>query len=370
MVRIRPFEEGDTARLLAIEKVCPHGNEQCAVGVDKKSSITARYALYDNWNVLVAEEDDEDEAGAGEVGGWIGWTAKQSPTQQEPYVYLAEVMVHPDFRRKGVATTLVNEAEQHAQETGSSHLYCYIYGPNDASKALFEKLGYSSKRALKSCAVTAYKKAAIAAEDYTIERVTIRDIPAVVRLINEYYAGYAHFAPYTPEGFASYLTGIPGYGLEQFWVAREKEAEGGNVVACAGLWDWSVLAELCYTNEPRLWKVMRALLGFLSLFGQMPRIPAEGEYFRVYFMTDYAFEPDHAAAMSALINALNNFVLDANRDFFVANLDPDDPLVDVLKKFKPQIDTWQIYAKALGPEGELELPTFSPFYVDIRDCIL
>ena len=83
MVRIRPFEEGDTARLLAIEKVCPHGNEQCAVGVDKKSSITARYALYDNWNVLVAEEDDEDEAGAGEVGGWIGWTAKQSPTQQE-----------------------------------------------------------------------------------------------------------------------------------------------------------------------------------------------------------------------------------------------------------------------------------------------
>jgi hypothetical protein len=85
MVHIRPFEEGDTARLLAIEKVCPHGNEQCAVGVDKKSSITARYALYDNWNVLVAEADedeDEEEAGAGGVGGWIGWTVKQSPTQQ------------------------------------------------------------------------------------------------------------------------------------------------------------------------------------------------------------------------------------------------------------------------------------------------
>jgi ribosomal protein S18 acetylase RimI-like enzyme len=372
MVHIRPFEEGDTARLLAIEKLCPHGNEQCAVGVDKKSSVTARYALYDNWNVLVAEADDEAEAeaGEGEVGGWIGWTVKHSPTQQEPYVYLAEVMVHPDFRRKGVATSLVNEAEQCAHETGASHLYCYIYGPNDASKALFERLGYSSMRTLKSCALTAYKKATIAEEQYTIERVTTRDIPAVVRLINDYYAGYAHFAPYTPEGFASYLTGITGYGLEQFWVAREQEADGGNVVACAGLWDWSALAEMCYTNEPRLWKVMRALYGFLSLFGRMPRIPAEGEFFRVYFMTDYAFEPDHAAAMSALINALNNVVLDANRDFFVANLDPDDPLLDVLKKFKPQIDTWQIYAKALGPEGELELPAFSPFYVDIRDCIL
>ncbi len=362
IVQIRPFEEGDNARLLAIEKLCPHGNEQCAVGVEKKSSITARYALYDNWNVLVAEEEEEGS----EIGGWIGWTVKQSPKQKERYVYLAEVMVHPDFRRKGVATSLVNEAEQHAQETGSNHLYCYIYGPNDASKALFEKLGYSSMRALKSCALTVYKKAAIA-EHYTIERVTKRDIPAVVRLINEYYAGYAHFAPYTPEGFVSYLNGLPGYGLEQFWVAHEKEAEG-KIVACAGLWDWSVLAEMCYTNEPRLWKVMRALLGFLSLFGRMPKIPAEGEYFRVYFMTDHAFVPEHADAISALINSFNNFVLDANRDYFAANLDPDDPLAEVLKKFKPQIDPWHIFAKAI--EGEGELPAFSPFYVDIRDCIL
>jgi ribosomal protein S18 acetylase RimI-like enzyme len=359
MVHIRPFEEEDAARLLAIDKLCPHGNEQCAVGVDK-SSITARYALYDNWNVLVAEEED------GAVGGWIGWTVKQSSVQQEPYVYLVEVMVHPDFRRTGVATALTHAVEKQAQETGSKHLYSYIYGPNDASKALSEKLGYASMRALKSCAVTAYKKAAIA-ENYTIERVTIRDIPAVVRLINRYYAGHTHFAPYSPEGFASHLIGIPGYGLEQFWVAREKEAEG-TVVACAGLWDWSVLAEMCYTKEPRMWKVMRALLGFLSLFGRMPRIPAEGEYFKVYFMTDYAFVPDHADAMSALIGSFNNIVLDANRDFFVANLDPDDPLGAVLKKFKPQIDTWQIYAKAIEPGGEL--PAFTPFYVDIRDCIL
>ncbi|MGC9445129.1 MAG: GNAT family N-acetyltransferase, partial [Candidatus Methanospirareceae archaeon] len=206
MVRIRPYEAGDNARLLAIEKLCPHGNEQCAVGVDKKSDVTARYALYDNWNVLVAE--DEDDA----VGGWIGWTVKQSSVQQESYVYLAEVMVHPDFRRKGMATTLVKEAEQQAQEKGSNYLYCYIYGPNDASKALFENLGYANMRALKSCALTAYKKEVITA-NYTIERATIRDIPAVVRLINEYNAGSAHFAPYTPDGFASYLNGIPGYGL-------------------------------------------------------------------------------------------------------------------------------------------------------------
>jgi hypothetical protein len=30
MVSIRPFEEGDNARLLDIEKLCPQGNEKYA----------------------------------------------------------------------------------------------------------------------------------------------------------------------------------------------------------------------------------------------------------------------------------------------------------------------------------------------------
>jgi hypothetical protein len=184
MVSIRPFAEGDNARLLDIEKLCPQGNEKYAMGVDK-SDIIARYELYDN-------------------------------------------------------------------------------------------------------------------------------------LINDYYTGRAHFVPYTPESFESYVKGIPAYGLENFLVVKDE----GKVVACAGLWDCSVLGDMCYTKEPLIWKVMRGVFGFLSLFGKMPWIPAEGEYFKGYYVTDHAF--------------------------------------------KPQIDTWHVFAKAF--EGELlEL---SPLYIDIRDCIL
>ncbi len=97
-------------------------------------------------------------------------------------------MVHPEFRKREIATKLVTEAEKNARETGSSHIYCYIFEPNDASKALFEKLGYSNKGEFKPCAISAYKKANIA-QKFKIESINKNDIPDVVSLINDYYTG-------------------------------------------------------------------------------------------------------------------------------------------------------------------------------------
>ena len=354
MVTIRPFEDGDNATMLDIEKLCPQGNEKNAMGIDKSPDAIARYKLYDNWKVLVAEEE-------GAVVGWIGWTVKRDPIQEEQYVYIAEVIVHPEYQRRGIATKLVTEAETDARETGSDYICCYIFEPNGVSQALFGRLGYSNMGEFKSCAISAYKKVNIA-QKFEIERINKNDINDVVSLINDYYAGRAHFIPYTPESFESYVTGIPAYGLENFWVVKD----GGSIVACAGLWDCSVLGDVCCTKVPLAWKVMRGVFGFLSLFAKMPKIPAEGEYFKTHHVTDHAFEPKSSDAMSNLIGYFNNILFDARRDFFLSFLDPNDPLFEIIKKFKPDIDTWYVFAKAI----ERELPEFSPFYVDIRDTIL
>ena len=354
MVSIRPFEDGDNATMLEIEKLCPQGNEKYAMGVDKSPDAIARYKLYDDWKVLVAEEE-------GEVVGWIGWTVKHDSIQGEQYVYLAEVIVHPEYQRRGIATKLVMEVEKNARETESDHIYCYIFEPNDSSQALFGQLGYSNLSEFKPCAISAYRKVNITQKS-EIERINKNDINDVVRLINDYYAGRAHFIPYTPESFESYVNGIPAYGLENFWVVKD----AGSVVACAGLWDCSVLGDMCYTKVPLAWKVMRGVFGFLSLFGKTPKIPAEGEYFKVHYVIDHAFEPEGSDAMSNLIGYFNNILVDARRDFFTPFLDQNDPLFEIIKKFKPQADTWYVFAKAIGRE----LPEFNPFYVDIRDTIL
>lgn len=354
MVSIRPFEEHDNTAMLNIEKLCTQGNEKLAMGVDKSPDIVARYKLYDNWQVLVAQE-------AGKIAGWIGWTVKRDPTKGEQFAYVVEIMVHPEFRRKGIATKLISEAERNIREIGSTHIYCLIIEQNSASKALFEKLGYSKMKDIKTCALSVFKKVAIA-QKYKIEHINKNEIRGVVNLINEYRSGRTHFVPFTPESFESYINKIPGYGLENFWVMKEN----GNILACAGLWDCSVLQKMCFTKEPFMWKVMRGIFGFLSIFSKMPKIPAEGEYFNTLFIADHAFQQNSSDAMSNLIGHFNNFLFDNKRDFFGTQLDPNDPLFEIIKRYGPQIESVSVYAKAL----EKDLPKFNYFYFDTRDAVL
>jgi N-acetylglutamate synthase-like GNAT family acetyltransferase len=357
MISVRPFEESDNPRLLEIEGLCPQGNEKCAMGV-RKTDILARYRMYDNWKVVVAEED-------GKIAGWTGWTIKRDSVREKRCAYLAEVMVHPEYRRKGAATKLVEEAERDAREAGCDHIYCFIYAPNDepniASRALFEGLGYTNVAEVKTCSMSIYKKADLS-ENISLERIQKSKIDAAASLINDYYSGCRHFVPYTAESLESFVKKIPDYDLDNFWVAKDR----GRVVACAGLWDCSALAEFCYAIEPASWKIMGMVLGFLGRFMELPRVPKEGEYLHIQYLTNYAFDRQHPVAMQSLLGHLNNVLLENGKGGLVVVLDPEDTIFELIKKLQPQIDTTFIFAKSL--KGTL--PKFSPFYVDIRDMIL
>jgi ribosomal protein S18 acetylase RimI-like enzyme len=353
VVSIRPFEKKDNANILDMEKLCPQGNEKYAMGADKSPDAAARYDLYDNSKFLVAEEEEK-------VVGSIGWAVKH-PLKGDDYVYLTEVNVHPDFRNRGIASKLVKEVEKDAIDKGADHIYCYIFEPNNASKALFTNLGYSNSVDIKACALSVYKKVKTP-ERFKIELLNTNEIQEVVDLINNYYEGREHFVPYTTESFKYYLNKIPDYGLENFWVVKSED----EIVACAGLWDSSKLARICFSKEPFYWKVMQGIFGFLSIFTKMPKIPAEGEYFNLYNIVDHAFKSRNFDAMAALIGHFNNHVLDAKGEFFIVTLDPNDVLLDIIQRLRPQIDNWSVFVKSF----EKELNDFNQIYVDIRDMIL
>ncbi len=353
MISIRPFSEGDNQRMIEIERLCPQGDENCAMGVDKKA-IIARYKMYDNWDVLVAEEN-------GKVAGWIGLTLKTAPEQKEKYAYITEVMVDPAFQRTGIATRLIKEAEKKAQETEAAYAYCYIYEPNKASRLLFEKMGYSKMTGIKFPGISTYKKLDVPPE-YSIKTVDTKKIDDAVALINEYNSGFTHFTPFTGQTFESHLKLVPSYGPENFWVVRDMDSK---IVACAGLWDSSELFNLCYAREPAAVKAMKLVFGVLSHVTKVPKFPAEGEYFKILYIVDYAFDKRQPDAMMALLKYLNNFSIDMRQDFLMAMTDPEDDLLEVMKKLKPQTETWNVFAKPF--EGNL--PAFSQFYVDIRDMV-
>jgi ribosomal protein S18 acetylase RimI-like enzyme len=353
MISLRPFRESDSSALQEIERLCPQGDDKCAIGVDKKGDIAARYKMYDNWKILVAEEN-------GRTAGWIGWTVKNYPSRRTKYAYLAEVVVHPEFQRRGVATALVNGAEKDASRRGSDHVYCYIYDPNHASKSLFQRLGYSDMTALRQCAVATYKKVKLT-KNFLIENPGKEALQEIVSLINSNYKKHTHFVPFNVESFEIHVNRIPAYGLDRFWVAKSS----GKIVACAGLWDPSVLTDLYYAREPFTLKAMRALFLSLSPFVKVPRIAAEGEKFEFQTMIDYAFDPENPKAMRELMRYLNNKLIESEKDYLLGIFAVDDPFFEIVRWFHPQIEIWRMYAKSLNGE----LADFSPIYVDPKDLI-
>jgi hypothetical protein len=286
---------------------------------------------------------------------------KSTPERKDPYIYITEIMVHPAFRRNGIATKLLNKVEENAQEKKSSYVYCYIYEPNGASKSLFHKMGYSNVRDIKTPEIATYKKSAVASK-YLTRPIEKKDFNEVVGLINKYYSGFAHFVPFTGQSFEARLKSIPSYGSENFWVTRD---ENNKIVACAGLWDNTKLANLYYAREPKIMKLTKSVLEVLRYITEVPKFPAEGEYFNLLYIADCAYNKERPDALLSLLKYLCNRSIDKKQDCIMTALDPEDPAINVMRMLKPQIETWSIFAKSF--EGNL--PTFSPFYVDIRDMI-
>lgn len=332
-----------------IERVCPQGDDKCAMGVFKPHGVASRYELYDNSQIMVAEEDYT-------VLGWVGWT--QKIVQEKPYIYLAEVNVHPDYQGQGIATQLIKEVEKQTQSYNPDHIYCYIYAPNKASKALFSSLGYQELYDIDSAALSPYKKIEVT-DKYQITPLSQDDLSETVNLINNYNAAYAHFEPYTEETFQSYLERL-GVDKKHFFVVKQDE----NIVACGGIWDCSKYAEVCFAKEPIPWKIMKGVYDFFQHFTKVPHIPSEGEYFKMYMVFNHAFHQEKPDAIKDLLAHFNNRLLTQKNDYLNATFNPSDPLNPELKQLNFEIEKWALYAKPLQ-----DPLTSEEFYIDIRDLI-
>ncbi|MDK2835151.1 MAG: hypothetical protein PWP63_2238 [Methanolobus sp.] len=353
MVLLRPFVESDNATLLEIERLCPQGNDKIAESMDKSPDAITRYRLYANWKVFVAQEDNR-------IAGWIGWTLKQDSAGKK-YAYVVEVIVNPAFQRRGIGTELIKTAEKDLIDNGASYVYLYVFQANDAANAMFGKSGYSKVGEIQIQAISVYRKAKVAPE-VSIRHAGREDIPDIVDLINEFNAGKVHFVPYTAESFETHVKDMHGYDMDNLWVASAND----RIMACAGLWDISAIAKMYYAKEPVSMKVLGAVFSFLDHFTRMPKIPAENEAFIYHQLTDCAFTPDGAEVMLNLIRHLNNTILNTQSISLLAMLIPDDPMIEVVKRFKPMVETWNILAKSLDGESV----NLKPLYLDPRDFIL
>ena len=116
------MNESHVKAVAELEKICfsdPWSENSVA------SELKNKLALW-----LVAEEE-------GKVAGYIG---SQTCTDESDVMNVA---VHPDFRRRGIAETLVNALVEELSAIGSRCLTLEVRAFNVPAISLYEKLGFA-----------------------------------------------------------------------------------------------------------------------------------------------------------------------------------------------------------------------------------
>lgn len=118
---IKNMTRDHVSQIAQLEKLCfadPWSEKSISTELDSRLSC---------W--LVALEGDQ-------VVGYVG---SQTVIDESDMMNIA---VHPDFRRRGVAESLIGELTQALQLRGSKALLLEVRASNDAAIALYEKLGF------------------------------------------------------------------------------------------------------------------------------------------------------------------------------------------------------------------------------------
>jgi ribosomal protein S18 acetylase RimI-like enzyme len=69
-------------------------------------------------------------------------TAERYRQSHYRYVYLSNLAVSKDFRRRGVAQKLIESCEQQTTDWGYTEIHLHVMGNNERGRNLYQKLGY------------------------------------------------------------------------------------------------------------------------------------------------------------------------------------------------------------------------------------
>lgn len=92
--------------------------------------------------ILVAEDDNR-------LVGYVclyGAVPPEDPDEKpDPYSFMAELFVRPDYRNSGTGRRLVEQAERHAAECGVYKIELKVLARNESAVRFYETLGYTPR---------------------------------------------------------------------------------------------------------------------------------------------------------------------------------------------------------------------------------
>lgn len=92
--------------------------------------------------VFVAEDHNRM---VGYVCLWGTVTPDDLDERPDPYSFMAELFVRPDYRSRGIGHRLVEEAERYAVECGTYKVELKVLAQNESAVRFYEALGYAPR---------------------------------------------------------------------------------------------------------------------------------------------------------------------------------------------------------------------------------
>ena len=127
MIALRPATTGDIDALLELWAVAAENDSRPADSAALIANLLAR----DPEACVVAVDADERIVGS-LIVGWDGWRA-----------HLYRLAVHPDARRQGVGTRLLDAAEDRLRGLGATRIDAMVLNANELGQAIWSAAGYT-----------------------------------------------------------------------------------------------------------------------------------------------------------------------------------------------------------------------------------
>jgi ribosomal protein S18 acetylase RimI-like enzyme len=347
MVTIREAREDDSEALIALDRQCSMG-EALTLAFDRSPDYFARYKAYEEWTALVAEAPDGALVGTG------GLAVKTVLVEGKPAeaVYLMDLRVHPEWRRRGVATGIGDAVRDRL-------------GPYDLALAMVLKGNEPSQRLLRKRGIyTTLGRAALP----VLPAEAVRPLPPGIE-VRPMEAGEM---PWLAERWAActedWSLALPLEAGEierlldeHLQVAGEDRlvvTDEGTPIGAAALWEYSRVMAITFLSFPaeidgRLTPTLRERL-------------AGGRPFHLYYPLPLVWRSleDLPSILAALLNHLAQ--KHASEDKLATlwvPIDADGPLAPlVLPKaaFAAELDLFGVPIRG-------ELPSGDPLFIDPRD---
>jgi GNAT superfamily N-acetyltransferase len=156
------------------------------------------------------------------------------------------------------------------------------------------------------------------------------DVPAMVSLLNSEHKQRLFGNVYSEGKFQKYLENCPGLEINDYYLAFDRKGKLSGVCAA---WDCSSFKQTRVLAYGIRFHPARLLYKSLAVVFGCPPLPASGESFKDFIVTDYAVRDRDPGAMNALLRSIYRDRMMRGYQNMIWGSSIDDPLLKASKGF-------------------------------------